>query len=66
MSHIVTRESLLKMLEVSSPDRKAKIVGRALRWDMAAMDAANDAGYYCFRWGISYSCESDIKIHMNG
>lgn len=29
MSHIVTRESLQKMLEVSSPDRKAKIVGRA-------------------------------------
>lgn len=29
MSHIVTRESLRKMLEVSSPDRKAKIVGRA-------------------------------------
>jgi hypothetical protein len=36
----------------------------ALRWDMAAMDAPDDASYYCYRWGISYSCESDIKIHM--
>lgn len=36
----------------------------ALRWDMAAMDCGDDAGYYCYKWGISYSCESDIKIHM--
>jgi hypothetical protein len=33
----------------------------ALRWDMAAMDAADDAGYYCFKWGISYSLEADIN-----
>ena len=35
--------------------------GTALRWDMAAIDAADDAGYYCFKWGISYSLEADIK-----
>lgn len=29
MDRIVTRESLRKMLEVASPERKAKIVGRA-------------------------------------
>ena len=29
MSYLVTRESLRKMLEVSSPERKAEIIGRA-------------------------------------
>ena len=29
MDHIVTRESLRKMLEVATPERKAKIIGRA-------------------------------------
>ena len=39
--------------------------GTALRWDMAAMDAANDPGYYCFKWGISYSHETDISKHLD-
>lgn len=34
----------------------------ALRWDMAAMDAADDAGYYCYKWGISYAHENDINV----
>ena len=32
----------------------------ALRWDMQAMDCDGDAGYYCYRWGISYRNEDEI------
>ncbi len=39
--------------------------GTALRWDMAAMDVVGDAGYYCYKWGISYSHEADIQQHLD-
>ena len=32
-----------------------------LRWDMAERGAQNDAGYYCYLWGISYRTEEEIK-----
>jgi hypothetical protein len=34
---------------------------RALRWDMQAMEANDDVGYYCYLWGISYRNETEIK-----
>lgn len=33
----------------------------AIRWDMDAMEADGDVGYYCYRWNISYSNEDKIK-----
>ena len=32
----------------------------ALRWDMQAMGASGDAGYYCYLWGISHADEEEI------
>lgn len=34
---------------------------RAILWDMQAMDAVGDAGYYCFRWDIGYHNEHEIN-----
>lgn len=33
----------------------------ALRWDMQAMGANGDEGYYCYLWGISYTNEVAIR-----
>ena len=33
----------------------------ALRWDMQAMGANGDVGYYCYLWGMSYSQETGIN-----
>jgi len=33
----------------------------ALRWDMQAMGAGGDEGYYCYLWGISYANEVAIR-----
>jgi hypothetical protein len=33
----------------------------ALRWDMQAMNANGDEGYYCFLWGIGYANEVAIR-----
>lgn len=34
----------------------------AIRWDMNAMDANKDAGYYCYLWGVnSFVHEKEIE-----
>jgi hypothetical protein len=40
--------------------------GSALRWDMEAMGAQGDAGYYCYLWGISYGHEEEIQRQLAG
>ena len=37
----------------------------AIRWDMQAMDAEGEVGYYCFKWGLAYSNEEKIKQDLN-
>lgn len=32
----------------------------ALRWDMQAMEAEGDPGYYCYLWGLSYDMAAEI------
>lgn len=36
----------------------------ALRWDMDAMGATGDVGYYCFLWNMSYTLEPEIKYQL--
>lgn len=40
--------------------------GDAIRWDMQAQDATGDIGYYCYRWGLSYSTEDEINEMLKG
>ena len=37
----------------------------ALRWDMQAMGANGDAGYYCYLWGIGHTNEEEIVRIIN-
>ena len=39
----------------------AKNIPTALKWDMSAEDSEDDAGYYCYHKGISYSQERLIN-----
>ena len=32
----------------------------ALRWDMDAMGAVGDVGYYCYLWSLGYELEGEI------
>ena len=38
----------------------------AIRWDMDAEDAGSDYGYYCFKVGLSYDREIEIKKLVEG
>lgn len=38
----------------------------AIRWDMQAQDADSDVGYYCYKWGLSYSTEDEINEMLKG
>lgn len=38
----------------------------AIRWDMQAEDAVNDAGFYCFLVGIGYHNEEEINRMLVG
>lgn len=38
--------------------------GTALRWDMEAMDALGDIGFYCFLWGLNFKLEGVISEHL--
>jgi len=38
----------------------------ALRWDMDAQGVDGDVGYYCYKWGLSYSTEDEINEALKG
>ena len=36
----------------------------ALRWDMEAMDASDDVGFYCYLWSLNYTLEPSIRSDL--
>ena len=38
----------------------------ALRWDMDAMDANGDVGYYIYLWNMDYQLENELLAMLKG
>jgi len=60
MAKVKWEKHIADMMSVNGVSKQT-----ALRWDMQAMDAEDDVGYYCFKWGIEYSLEEEIKQVLN-
>ena len=52
-------EHIARLMQESNVNRAT-----ALRWDMEAMDADGDVGFYIFLWGMSYSLEDELRTEL--
>lgn len=50
---------IIHLMEVGAKDRAT-----AIRWDMDAMGAGPDVGYYCYLCGLSYDMEAGISTFL--
>jgi hypothetical protein len=59
LAYAAWSKHIATIMETNGVDRAT-----AIRWDMDSMDCDGDAGYYCYKWGMSYSVEGEIKPHL--